>query len=114
MKLLRGALGTRISIEWHGQVREDEHLTPNLESRDVAADCSPRSHTHLRGFSQLPQPRAADRFRKRFSLLAGARFRHGFDRSAAATVFAINIATVIGPTPPGTGVIKPAFLLALS
>ena len=28
---------------------------------------------------------------------------------AALTVFAINIAIVIGPTPPGTGVIAPAF-----
>jgi hypothetical protein len=28
---------------------------------------------------------------------------------AAFTVFAINIAIVIGPTPPGTGVIAPAF-----
>ena len=25
------------------------------------------------------------------------------------SVFLVNIATVIGPTPPGTGVIKPAF-----
>lgn len=28
---------------------------------------------------------------------------------AALIVFFISIATVMGPTPPGTGVIKPAF-----
>ena len=32
--------------------------------------------------------------------------------SAAETVFSINIATVIGPTPPGTGVIQDATSLA--
>jgi len=34
--------------------------------------------------------------------------------SAARTVFFISMATVIGPTPPGTGVIHPAFFLASS
>ena len=31
------------------------------------------------------------------------------DFSAASTVFSTSIATVIGPTPPGTGVIAPAW-----
>lgn len=30
---------------------------------------------------------------------------------AALIVFFISIATVMGPTPPGTGVMKPAFCL---
>ncbi len=33
---------------------------------------------------------------------------------AAVSVFFISVAIVIGPTPPGTGVIYDAFLLALS
>jgi hypothetical protein len=34
--------------------------------------------------------------------------------SAAVSVFASNIAMVIGPTPPGTGAIQPARFLAAS
>lgn len=34
------------------------------------------------------------------------------DLIADCTVFRISIATVIGPTPPGTGVMKPATSLA--
>jgi len=36
--------------------------------------------------------------------------REGFCICAALSVFAISMAMVIGPTPPGTGVIHPAFL----
>ncbi len=35
-------------------------------------------------------------------------------RSAAVTVFAISMATVMGPTPPGTGVMAPATWATLS
>ena len=34
---------------------------------------------------------------------------HKSDSSAASTVFSINIAIVMGPTPPGTGVIADTF-----
>ena len=42
------------------------------------------------------------------------RSHDGLRSLAAYTVLASNVATVIGPTPPGTGVISPARFFAVS
>lgn len=84
----------------------------------------------LRGIPGLSEPRNVDRIRKRLPVLSGsqeglvARIEsqspldcggaRSVVRLAEAIVLAISIATVIGPTPPGTGVIHPALILALS
>ena len=70
----------------------------------TAAPSAPARRHDLAGDRE--RPRAQDRGEP--PAHAGRAHRPNACCSAAATVFTSSIATVMGPTPPGTGVIAPA------